>query len=158
MCTFFAHFTFSFLYIQLIYFITNLFIYQAKLQILPTLFLKFFPKTVDKIDFIHYNENRKGKTSKGYAKKNIVIKITLLALVGWRYFFMEITKSKRIIINEIMYSFSIATTSFCGDDSITAQLLHCFQSSLLSDFPTKLLYNTFYIISTSFYKNFRQIL
>ncbi len=79
----------------------------------------------------------KGKTSNGYAKKNIVIKITLLALVGWRDFFMEITKSNIIIINEIMYSLSIATTSFQGDDSITAQLLHCFQSYLLSDFSNK---------------------
>jgi len=79
----------------------------------------------------------KGKTSNGYAQKNIVIKITLLALVGWRYFFMEITKSNIIIINEIMYSLSIATTSFQGDDSITAQLLHCFQSYLLSDFSNK---------------------
>ena len=43
---------------------------------------------------------------------------------------MEITNSNRIIINEIMYSLSIATTSFHGDDSITAQLLHCFQSYL----------------------------
>ena len=79
----------------------------------------------------------KGKTSNGYAKKNIVIKITLLALVGWRYFFMEITKSNIIIINEIMYSLSIATTSLSRDDSITAQLLHCFQSYLLSDFSNK---------------------
>ena len=53
---------------------------------------------------------------------------------GGRYFFMEITKSKRIIIKVIMYSFSIATTSFQGDDGITAQLLHCFQSYLLTDF------------------------
>ena len=68
-------------------------------------------------------------------------------------FFMDITKSNRIIIKEIMYSLSIATTSFKRDDSITIQLLHCFQSYLLSDFPTKILYNIFYIISTSFYKN-----
>ena len=95
----------------------------------------------------------KGKTSNGYAKKNIVIKITLLALDGWRYFFMDITKSNRIIINEIMYSLSIAITPFFKrDDSITIQLLHCFQSYLLLDFPTKTLYNIFYIISTSFYK------
>ena len=43
---------------------------------------------------------------------------------------MEITKSNRIIINEIMYSLSIAITSFLGDDGITAQLLHCFPSYL----------------------------
>ena len=55
-----------------------------------------------------------GKTSNGYAKKNIVIKITLLALVGWRYFFTEITNSNRIIIKEIMYSLSIAITPLFG--------------------------------------------
>ena len=47
--------------------------------------------------------------------------ITLL-LGGGRYFFMEITKSNKIIINDIMYSLSIAITSFRGDDGITAQL------------------------------------
>ena len=55
---------------------------------------------------------------------------------------MEITKSNRIIINEIMYSLSTAITSFHGDDSITAQLLHCFQSYLLSDFSDKKYYKT----------------
>ena len=45
----------------------------------------------------------KGRTSNGYAKKNIVIKITLLALVGWRYFFMvNANESNKIIIKEIM--------------------------------------------------------
>jgi hypothetical protein len=39
----------------------------------------------------------KGKTSNGYAKKDIFLKITHSLAVG-RYFFMEITKSKRIII------------------------------------------------------------
>ena len=43
---------------------------------------------------------------------------------GGRYFFMEITKSNKISINDIMYSLSIAITSFRGDDGITAQLLH----------------------------------
>ena len=80
----------------------------------------------------------KGKTSNGYAKTlRLFRKITLMLCKGWRYFFMEITKSKRIIIKEIMYSLSIATTSFRGDDGITARLLHCFQSYLLSDVPTK---------------------
>ncbi len=32
-------------------------------------------------------------------------------LGGGRYFFMEITKSNKIIIKDIMYSLSIATTS-----------------------------------------------
>ena len=44
----------------------------------------------------------KGKTSNGYAKTNIIIKITLLALVGWRYFFMVNAKSNKIIIKDIM--------------------------------------------------------
>ncbi|MEE1351055.1 MAG: hypothetical protein UHM23_03245 [Clostridia bacterium] len=35
---------------------------------------------------------------------------------------MEITKSNKIIINDIMYSLSIAITSFRGDDGITARL------------------------------------
>ncbi len=64
---------------------------------------------------------------------------------GGRYFFMEITKSNRIIINEIMYSLSIAITPFQGDDSITAQLLHCFQSYLLSDFSNKKYYTTYFV-------------
>ena len=50
--------------------------------------------------------------------------ITLTFVMGWRYFFMEITKSNKIIINDIMYSLSIAITSFRGDDGITARLLH----------------------------------
>ena len=96
----------------------------------------------------------KGKTSNGYAQKNIVIKITLLALVGWRYFFMEITKSNIIIINEIMYSLSIATTSFHGDDSITAQLLHCFQSYLYRIAPTRYIIHHNPIIFKIFYKEY----
>jgi len=74
-----------------------------------TILQKFF-KIVDKTYFIKYNKYRKGKTSNGYAKKNVVIKNNAL-LGGGRYFFMEITKSNRIIINEIMYSLSIAITS-----------------------------------------------
>jgi hypothetical protein len=61
---------------------------------------------------VYYNNYRKGQDLKRLCQKNIVIKITLLALDGWRYFFMEITKSNNIIINEIMYSLSIAITSF----------------------------------------------
>ena len=66
----------------------------------------------------------KGKTSNGYAKRKLLIKKITLLLGGGRYFFMEITKSNKIIINDIMYSLSIAITSFRGDDGITAQLLH----------------------------------
>lgn len=43
--------------------------------------------------------------------KMYYFKITL-TLVGGGDFFMEITKSNRIIINVIMYSLSIAITSF----------------------------------------------
>ena len=46
----------------------------------------------------------KGKTSNGYAKKNIVIKITLLALVGWRYFFMVIIMNSTKANINISYS------------------------------------------------------
>ena len=57
-----------------------------------------------------------------------------------RYFFMVITKSnKRIIKN--MYSFSISNHLPKRDDDITAQLLHCFQTCLLPEIPTKLLYH-----------------
>ena len=45
----------------------------------------------------------KGKTSNGYAKDSLFFKITLLALVGWRYFFMvNANESNNIIIKEIM--------------------------------------------------------
>ena len=69
-------------------------------------------KSLDKANSFIYNKNRKRQDLKRLCPKNFVIKITLLALVGWRYFFMEITKSNRTIINEIMYSLSIAITPF----------------------------------------------
>ena len=52
----------------------------------------------------------KGKTSNGYAESVRLNNPNFWSSGG--YFFMEITKSKRIIINEIMYSLSIDTTSF----------------------------------------------
>ena len=52
-----------------------------------------------------------------------------------RYFFMEITKSNRIIINDIMYSLSIAITPFARDDGITAQLLRLFWSYPINIIP-----------------------
>lgn len=70
-----------------------------------------------------------------------------------RYFFMEITKSNRIIIKQIMYSLSIAITSFLGDDGITAQLLHCFKSYLYRITPTSTLYNIYLYISSKIAKN-----
>lgn len=84
-----------------------------------------------------------GKTSNGYAKTNIIIKITLLALVGWRYFFMVNISANSAIMNIIMYTYSISLTSFIRDDDITAQLLYCFQSYLCRIFPTFLLYSIF---------------
>ncbi len=48
--------------------------------------------------------------------------------MGWRYFFMVININNKIIINDIMYSLSIATTSFRGDDDITALLFTLFFS------------------------------
>ncbi len=57
---------------------------------------------------------------------------------------MVITNSKRIIIKQIMYSLPIAITSLLGDDGITAQFLHCFQSYLLcQSFLTDIVYNMF---------------
>ena len=56
---------------------------------------------------------------------------------------MEITKSNKIIIKDIMYSVSIAITPFSRDDSITAQLLHCFQSHLWVGFSRHLYYTIF---------------
>ena len=72
----------------------------------------------------------KGKTLNGYAISVLFMKNNADLWLSGRYFFMEITKSNRIIINEIMYSLSIAITPFHRDDSITAQLLYCFQSYL----------------------------
>lgn len=65
---------------------------------------------------------------------------------------MEITKSNRIIIKQIMYSLSIAITSFLGDDGITAQLLHCFKSYLYRIAPTSTLYNIYLYISSKIAK------
>ena len=39
---------------------------------------------------------------------------------------MVMISTVKVIIYIIMYTYSIATTSFLGDDGITAQLLHCF--------------------------------
>ena len=54
----------------------------------------------------------KGKTSNGYAKTKVLLKNNANALDGWRYFFMEITISNKVIIKQIMYSLSIAITPF----------------------------------------------
>ena len=67
-------------------------------------------KVVDKMQFVEYNKHRKRQDLKRLCQKNVFIKITLHLTVGV-IFFMEITKSNRIIINVIMYSLSIATTS-----------------------------------------------
>lgn len=75
----------------------------------------------------------KGKTLNGYAISVLFMKNNADLWLSGRYFFMEITKSNRTIIKQIMYSLSIAVTSFLGDDGITAQLLHCFQILPLSD-------------------------
>jgi len=77
----------------------------------------------------------KGKTSNGYAKTlRLFKKITLMLCKGWRYFFMVMISTIKVIIYIIMYTYSIAITSFQGDDGITAQLLHCFQSYLYVGF------------------------
>ena len=40
----------------------------------------------------------KGKASNGYAKTKVLLKNNAIALDGWRYFFMEITISNKVII------------------------------------------------------------
>ena len=58
---------------------------------------------------------------------------------------MVMINTIKVIIYIIMYTYSIATTSFQGDDSITAQLLHCFQSYLLLDFSNEnIIHNILY--------------
>ena len=74
-------------------------------------------------------------------------------MAEWALFFMEITKSNRTIIKQIMYSLSIAVTSFLGDDGITAQLLHCFKSYLYRIAPTSTLYTIYLYISSKINKN-----
>ena len=79
----------------------------------------------------------KGKTLNGYAKYQVIKRITLMLCKGWRYFFMVMINTIKVIIYIIMYTYSIATTSFRGDDGITAQLLRSFRSYLLLDFSNK---------------------
>ncbi len=67
-------------------------------------------------------------------------------LGGGRYFFMEINMIDRSIINEIMYSKSIATTSFLGDDGITARLLPLFRSYLFAGFLRQKYHTTYFIL------------
>ena len=92
----------------------------------------------------------KGKTLNGYAISVLFMKNNADLWLSGRYFFMEITKSNRTIIKQIMYSLSIAVTSFLGDDGITAQLLHCFKSYLYRIAPTSTLYTIYLYISSSF--------
>ena len=70
----------------------------------------------------------KGKTSNGYAKK--CYKITLLFSDCGGYFFMVITISNRIVINN-MYSLSIAFTSFQREVKHNRPALRRFQSYLI---------------------------
>ena len=53
----------------------------------------------------------KGKTLNGYAISVLFMKNNADLWLSGRYFFMETTKSRRIIIKEIMNSLSISTTS-----------------------------------------------
>ena len=51
----------------------------------------------------------KGKTSNGYAKTlRLFRKITLMLCKGWRYFFMVIISTIKVIIYIIMYTYSIS--------------------------------------------------
>ena len=95
----------------------------------------------------------KGKTLNGYAISVLFMKNNADLWLSGRYFFMEITKSNRTIIKQIMYSLSIAVTSFLGDDGITAQLLHCFKSYLYRIAPTSTLYTIYLYIQVKSTKN-----
>ena len=97
----------------------------------------------------------KGKTLNGYAISVLFMKNNADLWLSGRYFFMEITKSNRTIIKQIMYSLSIAVTSFLGDDGITAQLLHCFKSYLYRIAPTSTLYTIYLYISSKINKKCR---
>ena len=66
----------------------------------------------------------KGKTSNGYAQTIGYLKNNAKALDGWRYFFMEITKSNRINIKDIMYSLSISYHLLFKRCSITASVVN----------------------------------
>ena len=50
----------------------------------------------------HIINIEKGKTLNGYAKTINYLKNNVIALVGWRYFFMVNAISNKININEIM--------------------------------------------------------
>lgn len=99
----------------------------------------------------------KGKTLNGYAISVLFMKNNADLWLSGRYFFMEITKSNRTIIKQIMYSLSIAVTSFLGDDGITAQLLHCFKSYLYRIAPTSTLYTIYLYISSKINKKCRYV-
>ena len=81
------------------------------------------------------------------------VKITL-TLTGWRYFFMVNAKrSNKVIIYVIMKSLSIAITSLCRDDGITAQLSLIFSLTFpFRNNPAKILYYCFENISIYFNK------
>ena len=56
---------------------------------------------LDKFGCLGYN-NKKGKTLNGYAKTMNYLKNNVIALGGWRYFFMVNANNSRVIINVIM--------------------------------------------------------
>ncbi len=58
----------------------------------------FLKKLLTKRKNLYIMKIEKGKTSNGYAKTMDYLRNNAKALVGWRYFFMEITKSNKIII------------------------------------------------------------
>ena len=70
----------------------------------------------------------KGKTLNGYAISVLFMKNNADLWLSGRYFFMANTSVISASRYIIMYTNSIAITSFRGDDGITAQFLHCFQT------------------------------
>ena len=95
----------------------------------------FYKKYLHIFNLCDIMKIKKGKTSNGYAIIWLFIKITPLGKCG-RYFFMANIIDKNNIINTIMYSNPISShllSKIRGGDSITAQLLHCFQSYLIGN-------------------------
>ncbi|MBQ2284507.1 MAG: hypothetical protein II244_02435, partial [Clostridia bacterium] len=80
----------------------------------------------DKTYFIIYNNYRKRQDLKRLCQQRDYFIKNNASFGRGRYFFMAMINTIKVMIYIIMYTYSIAITSFQGDDGITAQLLHCF--------------------------------
>ena len=69
-------------------------------------------KTVDKSPTVVYTKNiKKARPRTVMPNSILLLKNNAIAFEGRRYFLMEVTKSNKRIIKEIMYSKSMSTTS-----------------------------------------------